>query len=314
MQYIRYVVLSNRNMLTSIFRYSFVSKRQIIAGKTKDRRRINARCLIGIISTVILALPLTAQKPTITATQKPIICLTYDDGLSTQLTTAIPQLDSAGFKATFFLTAIQGSSQSDVIGQTPEIVSGWHNAAAKGHELANHTLFHPCPMKLGWDQALAIDNYTVKQIIDEIKTQNDLLSLLDPKRIKRAYAFPCNNDIAGGKDYSQILKQRKLVTYARTGGDSTSVIKDFAQLNTMKVPSWLVLTGTTANELIAFAEKVKKANGLGIYQFHGIGGQIFAVSADDHREFLAYLKANENDFQILTFSEAMEQITGKRKK
>lgn len=70
-----------------------------------------------------------AQLSTPTAAAKPIICLTYDDGLTTQLTTAIPQLDSAGFKATFFLTAIQGSSQSDVIGQTPEVVLGWHNAA-----------------------------------------------------------------------------------------------------------------------------------------------------------------------------------------
>lgn len=235
------------------------------------------------------------------------------DGLTTQLTTAIPQLDSAGFKATFFLTAIQGSSQSDVIGQTPEVVLGWHNAAKNGHELANHTLFHPCPMNLGWDKSLAIDNYTYKQIISEIKTQNQLLALLDPKRPKRAYAFPCNNSIVEGNDYAQKLKEQKLVTYARTGGDSTSIVTDFAKLNTMKVPSWLVFTGTTTADLISFAEKVKKSRGLGIYQFHGVGGQIFQISADTHREFLAYLKANQNDFRIITFSEAMDEVAKKTK-
>jgi peptidoglycan-N-acetylglucosamine deacetylase len=267
--------------------------------------------VLPLILAVLLAPPASTQQVKPTTSQKPMICLTYDDGLLTQLTTAIPQLDSAGFKATFFLTSIQGSSQSDVIGQTPEVVLGWHDAAKNGHELANHTLFHPCPMNLGWNKSLAIDNYSFDQIISEIKTQNELLALLDPKRGKRAFAFPCNNSIVEGNDYAQKLKQQKLVTYARTGGDSTSIITDFAKLNTMKVPSWLVFTGTTTAQLISFAEKVKKAKGLGIYQFHGIGGQIFQISPDTHREFLAYLKANENELQIVTFSEAMDEISGK---
>jgi hypothetical protein len=257
-----------------------------------------------IIIPILYSSSLTAQNKN----EKATICLTYDDALTTHLTTAIPQLDSAGFKATFFLTAIQGSSQSDIIGQTPEAVLGWHNAAKHGHELANHTLFHPCPTKLGWDSSVAVDKYTFKQISEEIKTQNTLLSLLDPGRTKRAYAFPCNNSIVEGKDYSALLKENKLVTYARTGGDSASVVSDFANLNTMKVPSWLVFTGTTLRQLISFAEKVKKVRGMGIYQFHGIGGQIFAISADTHRQFLAYLKANENDFRVITFSEAMDKV------
>jgi peptidoglycan-N-acetylglucosamine deacetylase len=33
---------------------------------------------------------------------KAAICLTYDDGMDTQLSNAIPQLDSFGFKGTFF--------------------------------------------------------------------------------------------------------------------------------------------------------------------------------------------------------------------
>ena len=74
-----------------------------------------------IITTVLFAalcLSAFAQKT------KAIICLTYDDGLETQLANVIPQLDSAGFKATFFLNSIQGSSQSDVIGESPEAVLG----------------------------------------------------------------------------------------------------------------------------------------------------------------------------------------------
>jgi peptidoglycan/xylan/chitin deacetylase (PgdA/CDA1 family) len=99
---------------------------------------------ISLLTTPFFYLHLVKRKKP-GGQSKAIICLTYDDGLETQLSNAIPQLDAAGIKATFFLNSIQGSSQSDVIGQTPEAVSGWVNAARNGHELANHTLFHPCP-------------------------------------------------------------------------------------------------------------------------------------------------------------------------
>jgi peptidoglycan/xylan/chitin deacetylase (PgdA/CDA1 family) len=61
------------------------------------------------------------------------IALTYDDGLRSQLDVAIPQLDRAGLKGTFFLNGT--FAQEDLL--------GWRAAAAEGHELGNHTVFHP---------------------------------------------------------------------------------------------------------------------------------------------------------------------------
>jgi peptidoglycan-N-acetylglucosamine deacetylase len=241
-----------------------------------------------------------------------IICLTYDDGLESQLTTVLPQLDSVGLKATFFLNSIQGSSQSVIIGHTPEAVLGWTNAARNGHELANHTLFHACPGKLGWDKTIAIENYTVDRMITEIKTENTLLALLDPNSKKRAFAFPCNNYLINDTDYISIIKKLDLITYARGGGDSSSVITNFKNLNPLKVPSWHVWTGTTLNQLIAFAEKVKKMGGMGVYQFHGVDGQVFQISKETHKEFLAYLKKHQDDYWVTTFSEAMEFVDRER--
>jgi peptidoglycan-N-acetylglucosamine deacetylase len=257
----------------------------------------------------ILSLSSSAQAKKSIHLQKAIICLTYDDGLESQLTTAIPQLDSMGLKATFFLNAIQGSSPSDKIGQTPEAVLGWTNAAKNGHELGNHTLFHPCPKNLGWDSTISIENYTIERITKEVSTQNTLLSLLDPKRKKRSFAFPCNNNLIRGKDYVKSIHDKGLVTFARGGGDSNSVITDFTHLNTLMVPSWHVWTGTTLDQLISFAEKVKNAHGMGVYQLHGVGSQVFKISGETHRAFLEYLKAHPDDYWVTTFSEAMEYVT-----
>jgi sialate O-acetylesterase len=70
-----------------------------------------------------------------------------------------------------------------------------------------------------------------------------------------------------------------------------------------------VWTGTTLNELIAFAEKVKKSAGMGIYQFHGVGGQIFQISKETHQAFLGYLKRHQDEYWVATFSEAMDLIS-----
>src|SRR5215510_8746252 len=66
--------------------------------------------------------------------KKCAVVLTYDDAISQQLDNAIPTLDSLKLKATFYITAYFGR----------ERLNDWKKAAAKGYELGNHTLFHPC--------------------------------------------------------------------------------------------------------------------------------------------------------------------------
>ena len=248
-----------------------------------------------------------AQPRKVDNAKKAIICLTYDDGLQSHLTTVLPQLDSTGLKATFFLNSIQGSSER--IGEASPATSGWTNAAIHGHELANHTLFHACPESLGWQKAFAIESYTVNKMVTEIKTENAILALLDPKRKERSFAFPCNNFFIHDTDYTSIIKEQGLVKYGRAGGDRHSYTTDFKKADIMKMPSWLVEEGTTVNELIEFAEKVKKTGGIGIYQFHGIGAEFFRVSKETHKAFLNYLRAHQDEYWVATFSEAMDYIT-----
>jgi peptidoglycan/xylan/chitin deacetylase (PgdA/CDA1 family) len=249
------------------------------------------------------------QTNKIDHSKQAIICLTYDDGLLSHLNTVLPQLDAVGLKGTFFLNSIQGSSE--VIGEASPATSGWTNAALHGHELANHTLFHACPEKLGWQKAFAIESYTVDRIITEIKTENTILSLLDPKRKQRAFAYPCNNFLVHDTDYSAIIKSQGLVKYARAGGERNSFVSDFRKTDLMKMPAWVVEEGTTLSELIAFTEKVKKAGGMGIYQFHGVGAEFFQISKETHKAFLDYLKLHQNEYWVATFSEAMDYITSK---
>ncbi|WP_276371912.1 polysaccharide deacetylase family protein [Chryseolinea sp. H1M3-3] len=237
---------------------------------------------------------------------KAIICLTYDDALDSQLSIAIPQLDSTGLKGTFFLNSIQGTS--GILGKGSPAFYGWRKAAQNGHELANHTLFHSCPEKFGWKKEEAIESYNVEKILKEIEVMNLYLEQIDQKTGQRSFAFPCNNVTVNGVDYSTKLKELHLINYARGGGDKLSVVADLDKMNMMQVPSWHVQEGTGLNDLIEFAEKVKAVNGLGVFQFHGIGGPLFKISSETHRGFLKYLKDHENDYLVSTFADAMAII------
>jgi peptidoglycan-N-acetylglucosamine deacetylase len=258
--------------------------------------------------TLIGSTPAAAQRPV----HKAIIALTYDDALESQLSVAIPQLNSIGLKGTFFLNSI--GLGFVVIGTSPPVVLGWRKAAQAGHELGNHTLLHVCPEKLGWETETAVDYYTVQRVLKEVAAVNTMLSLLDERRKTRSYAYPCNNSLASGVDYAAALQKSRMVKYGRTGGNRQSVIVDFKTLNLMKVPSWPVEEGTTSEELIDFAERVKKAGGMGVYQFHGIGGPLFKVTGEAHQKLLQYLNDNQADYWVTTFSEAMDSLTAKRGK
>src|SRR4030095_10806853 len=68
--------------------------------------------------------------------KKCAVVLTYDDAIDQHLDNAIPILDSLGLKATFYVTAFSSSMQKRL--------NDWKKLALKGHELGNHTLYHPC--------------------------------------------------------------------------------------------------------------------------------------------------------------------------
>ena len=67
---------------------------------------------------------------------KAAVVLSYDDGVDVHLDYVAPDLEAAGLRGTFF---VPGHSES-LAKRFPE----WRALAARGHELGNHAIFHPC--------------------------------------------------------------------------------------------------------------------------------------------------------------------------
>jgi len=118
--------------------------------------------------------------------KKAAVCFTFDDGQDSHLDNAIPLLDSFGIKGTFYCT---GNSES-LNTRTPE----WKKIVEDGHELGNHTLFHPCDRrKYDWVKPeYDLSKYSRNQIRTELYTANTLLKAID-KKTSRTFGYTCSN-------------------------------------------------------------------------------------------------------------------------
>jgi sialate O-acetylesterase len=231
--------------------------------------------------------------------KKAIIILTYDDALQSQLNIAIPQLDSAHLTGTFFL-----------MGNINQLtIPVWRQVAQKGYELANHTLYHPCAILPG--RANSAANYTVYGMIREIGEMNNLLYAVDGKT-SRTYAYPCCEVSIGGVNYVDSLRASGLVKYARIGGGPDAVITDFKKLDPLQVPAWGVTDNITGDDLISFVKKVQQKGGMGIFMFHGIGGDYITTPALAHKQLLAYLQQHRDDVEVLTFQQGMDRVAASK--
>ncbi len=258
-----------------------------------------------IILLTIFAIPIFAQDnfswPNNT---KAAVCLTYDDGLDCHLDTARVDLNQYNLKGSFYCP---GKSESLF-----RRMDDWRELVAQGHELGNHSLFHPCEkakegrgifdwVKPEYDLA----GYTVEQIVAELTVANTLLKAVDGKE-KRTYAYTCGDYEVGGENFSDKISH--LFSGARAAG---SIPETMEEVNVYEVPSWCV-NENTGQDMIAFVERAAQKGTLAVIMFHGIGANNLRVSRKAHNELLAYLAQHSDRFWVATFSDIVDYIKTKR--
>jgi peptidoglycan-N-acetylglucosamine deacetylase len=230
---------------------------------------------------------------------KAAVCFTYDDGLDCHLDVAVPQLDEYGFKGTFYIT---GNSQS-----LYKRMDEWRQIARNGHELGNHSLFHPCDgQRFEWVKPeYDLNNYTLNRLINELQTANSLLKAIDGNE-QRTYAYTCGDYIAGGDDFSG--KIQPLFSAARGAGPFPETMEGYNLFNT---PSWMV-EDNPAEEMIAYVEAAREKGTVAVFMFHSVGGGYLNVDAGEHRKLLEYLSRHRDDYFVGTFMEVMDYIQANR--
>ncbi|MEJ8817692.1 polysaccharide deacetylase family protein [Lacibacter sp. H407] len=229
------------------------------------------------------------------------VVITYDDAIDEHLDNAIPVLDSLQLKASFYVTAFAES--------TKRRLTEWKALAVKGHELGNHTLYHPCIGGVGREWVKPdydLSNYTVQRMIDEVRMTNTFLQSLDGKT-KRTFAFTCGDTKAGGIDFSKDI-QRDFVAMRSVRNE----MHKLNEVNLADVDCYMV-NNHTAEQMIQWVKKAKETNSLLVILFHGVGGgNGLNVSIEEHRKFLRYLKQQEKELWIATMIDVAEYVKQKQ--
>ena len=217
--------------------------------------------------------------------KKCAVVLTYDDGLAVHLDNVIPALDSLGLKGTFYI--------SDYLGELQAQIPRWRQAATKGHELANHTIYHPCeggrPGREFVRPENDMNNYTVRRMTDEIRTMNTLLTAIDGKT-ERTFAYPCGDMKIHDTAYLEGLENNFVAARG-----VLPVIIPVDNVDLYNIGCYPV-NNQPGNELISLVKKAEAQRGLLVFLFHGVGGgHNLNVSLAAHSELLRYLKQHEKD-------------------
>ena len=222
------------------------------------------------------------------------ISLSYDDALNSQLDIAIPALDKLNLKASFYVLP-----NSTVMS---ERMDEWKAASENGHELGNHSIYHPCSASLpdrDWVAAHHdLDKYTVEQILEEVTTANTFLKALDGKT-QRTYTVPCGDSLAGGEDY--IVKVKDIFVAIKGQGIADGI-------SILWAPSEV-----TGQELIDYVKNAPANTKLVNILFHGVGGDYLSVSSEAHLELLNFLSANRDKYYVDSYINIMQNANGQNK-
>ncbi|HET6256178.1 MAG TPA: polysaccharide deacetylase family protein [Puia sp.] len=226
------------------------------------------------------------------------VVLTYDDAIDVDIDNVIPALDSLDFKGTFYLIG-----SSTVVASR---MAAWRKAAAEGHELGNHSMFHPCDGSVPGRSWVSADNdlskYSVGRAVAEIRQTNVLLNAIDGKT-QRTFAYPCG-DVTIHDTLFYTLLRKDFVAARGVAGR----LDPLADVNLDNIGCF-AMNGNTGEQMIALVRRAMETHTLLVFLFHGVGGgHNINVGLREHSELLHFIKDHEKDIWVAPMVEVAEYI------
>ncbi|MET0289123.1 MAG: polysaccharide deacetylase family protein [Pseudoxanthomonas sp.] len=229
--------------------------------------------------------------------QRAAVSLAYDDALDSQLDNAIPALDRHGLKGSFYLQLSRPPVRLRM--------AQWRAAAANGHELGNHTLFHQCsggPGREWVEPQRDLATTSAAQMVDQVLLANTMLQAIDG-RTERTLTLPCGDHLARDGDY--LPQVASVFVGIKVSG--AAVTPDMATLDPARV-GVAAPENVSGAQLIALVEEAGRRGTMVNFTFHGIGGEYLAVSNQAHEELLGYLAAHRDRYWTNTFLNLMRHV------
>jgi peptidoglycan/xylan/chitin deacetylase (PgdA/CDA1 family) len=211
------------------------------------------------------------------------VSLSFDDGLPSQLERALPVLDGAGLKATFYLCAAETSLAK---------LAPWKDVARRGHELGNHTAHHPCPenvLDAPHPGVRALEDMSVADYEAEVVEAAKGIARLAPSQKATSFAYPCYQPFVGrGAGRQSVVPVVARHCVAGRGQGEIPFANDPLRADLAHLWSW-PCERRMAAELIGFVEHAVSQGRWAILTFHGIHEGHLSVAEGDFAALCAHL-------------------------
>lgn len=235
--------------------------------------------------------------------QQAAVCLTYDDGRPQHYRQVGPQLEAHGLRGTFY---------TDIRSDVRHHPEAWRHLAAKGHELGNHSIFHPCkstPDRQWLAPHQDLSRYTAEQFKLELEVANFALSMIDGRR-ERSYGNNCHHTTLNidGQAVPMDDVLREVVSAAR-GAKNDRIANPRQGINLMNVGTFGADFRTFA-ELQVEIEQAAAQGGWIIYTMHGVGPaehRLHIVEAE-HEKLVTWLGQNPDRFWVAPFIDVARYV------
>jgi len=214
------------------------------------------------------------------------VSITYDDGLPIHCTLVDPLLRRHGLRATFYPMI-----QSDLRLHPDD----WRQLAVVGHELGNHTVFHPCRQHRSnpypWlDERYNLGNYTPAHLRAELEVANSVLHLLDGLT-ERTYGNTCCDTTLGSDSMEQPLEPLLMDLFVAARGALTNRIAQPGHgINLFNI-GCIDSAGRSLEFLKNLTQQARISGGWAVLMIHGIGPATHELylEADVHEGFINWL-------------------------
>jgi peptidoglycan-N-acetylglucosamine deacetylase len=203
------------------------------------------------------------------------VSLTYDDAVPSQRRAAL-ELEQLGLRGTFFLTG----TASDLAAHR----DAWRHLQGAGHELASHTMHHPCDCSHDWvPRGYTTQDYDLARMATELDQTLELLSGLGA-RPPYTFAYPCGETEVGKapQSYVGLVSERFLAARGvepRVADPWRDPLSQVPAHDGAKRP----------DELIELVERAVESGGWLVLIFHGVGAEHLPVELEAHRALAGYL-------------------------
>jgi peptidoglycan-N-acetylglucosamine deacetylase len=122
--------------------------------------------------------------------KKMALSLSFDDARYTQIENGIPLFDKYGVKVTFYVLPYY---------MEPKL-EAWKKAANNGHDIGNHSIFHPCTGNFEWSRKKALEDYSLPMMFEELDSANKIINNLLGV-VPVSFGYPCGQKFIGrGKE------------------------------------------------------------------------------------------------------------------